>query len=260
MKILQVIDGLRSGGAEGFVTNLAVSLNELDAEVRFFLTAGVRGERGHVLLQRLRDAGIEVTGIEERRAASWANFRTLSGILRDWKPDIVQANLYSAEVLSAAAALFSLRRGTVYVRRLVDTNILTYRSPRVLRWLDRVYPTTIACSPAVGDAYRGFMTGRNRSRIVTISNGGKLLERVPDGEEKRRARTTLQIPENAFIVAHIGRMSGIGEDSQRGLETAQKAHDVLIYAFARAFSGDQSAVLLCAGDGPLRRQRLRCRP
>jgi glycosyltransferase involved in cell wall biosynthesis len=252
VKILQVIDGLRSGGAEGFVTNLSVSLKELDAEVRFFLTAGVRGERGHVLLERLRDAEIEVTGTEERRAASWANFRALTGIVRDWKPDIVQANLYSAEVLSAAAAFVAPRRGTGYVRRLVDTNILTYRSPRVLRWLDRVYPTTIACSPAVGDAYRNFMGGRNRSQIVTISNGGKLLECVPDEEEKCQARLALRIPEKAFIVAHLGRMSGIGEDSRRGMETAQKAHDILIQAFARAFSSDPSAILLCAGDGPLR--------
>ena len=101
MKVLQVIDGLRSGGAEGFVANLAVSLSEMEVEVRFFLTAGVRGDRGHVLLGRLRKAGIDVAGIEERRAASWANLRTLAGIVRDWQPDIVQANLYSAEVLSA---------------------------------------------------------------------------------------------------------------------------------------------------------------
>src|SRR5690606_9409736 len=102
----------------------------------------------------------------------------------------------------------------------------------------------IACSPAVGDAYAAFMLGRNRSRIFTISNGGKLQEYVPDGEEKRQARAALGIAPSAFTVAHIGRMSGIGEDKQRGLETAQKAHDVLIQAFALAFSADPTAVLL----------------
>lgn len=252
MKVLQVIDGLRSGGAEGFVTNLAVALRGLDVEVRFFLTAGVRGERGQILRERLRDAGIDVIGTEERKAASWANFRALSRLVHDWRPDIVQANLYSAEVLSAATALFSRSVGATYVRRLVGTDILTFRSPWVLRQLDRAFPTTIACSPAVAEAYRNFMGTGIRGHIATIPNGGKLLERIPGPEEKRAARAAFNVPEDAFVVGHVGRMSGVSNQKNGGMASDAKAHDVLLQAFARAFPDDHGAFLVCAGDGPLR--------
>lgn len=252
MRVLQVIDGLRSGGAEGFVTNLAVSLRELDVEVRFFLTAGVRGERGEILLKRLKNAGIEVVGVEERKAATWSNYRALSRLVRDWRPDVVQANLYSAEVLSAATAMVTRTGGACYVRRLVGTDILTFRSPWVLRQLDRFFSTTIACSPAVAEAYRNFMGGRNRSQIASIPNGGKLLQRAPSLEEKCAAREALGLPRNAFVVSHVGRMSGVSNQKQGGMASDAKAHDILIQAFARAFLSDPSAVLLCAGDGPLR--------
>lgn len=252
MKVLQVIDGLRSGGAEGFVTNLAVALRDLDVEVRFFLTAGVRGERGEILLKRLGEAGIDVIGTEERKAASPANFRALSKLVRDWRPDIVQANLYSAEVLSAATAFFARSARATYVRRLVGTDILTFRSPWVLRQLDRAFPTTIACSPAVAEAYRDFMGGRCRGHIATIPNGGKLLDHIPGPEERRAARAAFAVPDDAFVVGHVGRMSGVSNQKNGGMASDAKAHDVLLQAFARAFPEEPTAYLICAGDGPLR--------
>jgi glycosyltransferase involved in cell wall biosynthesis len=74
---------------------------------------------------------------------------------------------------------------------------------------------------------------------------------VTTTKEKRQTRKTLGIPEDAFVIAHIGRMYG-GDRSDSSLAGGQKAQDVLIRAFAKAFFGNPQCVLVLVGDGPLR--------
>lgn len=252
MKVLQVLPTLSAGGAEGFVTNLSVSLAEFGADVRCFLLAGVRGERGQVLFDRLHNARVEVVGVEEHNVRSIMNFMRLTMLIRSWQPDIVQANLYAAEVLVAAARVLSIGSGSCYVRRLANTEQSEYRSTRVVRMMDRVYRQTIACSPAVAEAYQVFVGAHHKSELVTIPNGGLLEEAVTTTEEKRQAREKLSIPDETFVVVHIGRMFGGGNGADGGLAAGQKAHDVLIRTFAKAFAGDHSCMLVMVGDGPLR--------
>lgn len=250
MKILQVIPSLEAGGAEGFVTNLGVSLAGLGAEVQFFLMAGARGERGQVLVSRLRKAGIKIVGVEEHNVRSPMNIVRLVDLIRSWRPEIVQANMYTAEVLVAITKVFSIGCRARYVRRLAGTEICGYRSPVVVRLMDRFFRRTIACSPAVAQAYRDFTGGNFKSELDTISNGGVLQEAVTTTEEKRRSRATLGIGNQAFMVTHIGRMQGGGVGT--GLESEPKAQDVLLKAFAKAFAGDQNTILVVVGDGLLR--------
>jgi glycosyltransferase involved in cell wall biosynthesis len=249
MKILQVLPTLSAGGAEGFVTNLGVSLAALGAEVRFFLLSGVRGERSRVLSRRLEDAGIEVDGREERAPASVENLLRLARLIRSWKPEIVQANLYSTEVACSAARFLSIGNNACYVRRLANTDTREY-----CRFMDRFYRQTIACSPAVAEAYRGFMGEKQKSKLITIPNGGLLQDAVTSTEERAQAREILGIPYRSFVVAHIGRMFPGGGRMNGGLETGQKAHDVLIRAFAMAFGSDSDSLLTMVGDGPSRPQ------
>lgn len=253
MKVLQVLPTLSAGGAEGFVTNLGVSLGELGAEVRFFLLAGVRGEWGQVLFLRLREAGIDVIGAGERNIRSPKNLIRLARLTRSWRPDIVQANLYSTEVVVAVARILSIGSGACYVRRLANTEQAGYRSTTVVRMMDRFFRLTIANASAVEDAFREFMRDKNRSAIATIPNGGFLLETVPDAQEKHDARRAIGVPETAFVVTHIGRMFG-ADRANTSLQEGQKAQDVLLKSFARAFCGNAEKILVLVGDGPLRPQ------
>lgn len=252
MKVLQVLPSLTAGGAEGFITNLGVSLGELGVDVRFYLLGGARGERGHVLHERLQRAGIAVTGVGERYPGSPGNLFELASLLRSYRPDVVQANLYTAEVACAAARLLAPGRRMCFVRRLVNTDLVEYRSAAVVRALDRFYPQVVACSDAVADAYRTFMGDRQRARLTTIPNGGLLQGAPADDAARYRAREKLGVAPDAFVVAHIGRYFSGGGAKQGGLNTGQKAQDVLLAAFAKTFKGRPYHVLLLAGDGPLR--------
>lgn len=252
MKILQVLPSLCAGGAEGFVTNLGVTLAELGLNVRFFVMAGVRGIRGQVLLARLYEAGIGVVGAEERNIYSPMNLIQLARLIQIWKPDVVQANMYAAEIACACARSLLFDRRTRYVHRLPGTDICGYRCPWTVRLVDRFFDLTIACSPAVEESYRRFMESKLRSKVVCIPNGGLLQKSVTTTEEKREARLALGIPEHSFVVAHIGRM--LGGAAGTGLEAEPKAQDVLLKAFSAAFKGSGDVLLVLVGDGPLRTQ------
>jgi glycosyltransferase involved in cell wall biosynthesis len=250
MKVLQILPTLSAGGAEGFVTNLGVSLAGLGIEVRFFLMAGVRGERGWVLFSRLKDAGIEVDGAEKHNARSPMNILQLANLIRSWQPDIVQANMYQTEVLLCLSRILILGSGSCYVRRLANTEQVGSRSKTIVRLMPLFFRKTIACSQAVAEAYKDFRGKDCKSELITIPNGGLLLEATTADEERSKAREKLGFPEDAFVVVHIGRMFEGGNG--KGTGSSQKAHDVLIKAFARAFRGNSGHILVLVGDGPLR--------
>jgi len=254
MRILQVLLTLSAGGTEGFTTNLSVALSEAGAEVKVFLLAGLRGERGRALYDRLQETGVEVVGGQERgrgvTLSNLAHFVRLPLLIRRWKPDIVQVNHRIIEIPCAVARILSLGSGACFTRRLASTKQTSaYRSMTIARIMDRIYLQTIVCSPAVAAAYRDFMGEQHRSSVVTIANGGKLLDSVPGIEEKYQARRELDVPEEAFVVTHIGRIRGEGAPTLSG---NSKAQDVLLKAFSQAFGSDSDCRLLLVGDGPLR--------
>lgn len=251
MKVFQVLQALHAGGAEGFVTNLSVSLAELGVDVRVLLMAGARRERGKVLLSRLREAGIHVTGVQSHNVRSPMNLFHAVRQIRSWRPDIVQANVYPAEVLVAIARKLAVGSKACYVRRLASTQQTGYRSTAVVRALDSCYEQTIACSSAVAKAYREFMGPTYQSQLVVIPNG-VVYNSVTTTAEKSQARKAIGISGNAFVVAHVGRIAPGGPYKHGGLSTGPKAHDVLLTSFARAFREDGNTALLCVGDGPLR--------
>lgn len=250
MKILQVLPTLTAGGAEGFVTNLGVSLARLGADVRFFLMAGVRGKRGKALHERLSDAGISVIGAQEHNIRSMDNILQLARLIRSWRPDIVQANMYASEVFISITRLLCLGINAYYVRRLAGTDLVGHRWPGIVRLMDYFFRQTIACAPAVADTYSRFMRGKYKSELLTIINGGLLRDAITTPEERRNARKMLEIPQDSFVFTHIGRMVGEGKGS--GLDSEPKAQDVLLKSFAKSFRGNINCLLVLVGDGPLR--------
>jgi glycosyltransferase involved in cell wall biosynthesis len=121
----------------------------------------------------------------------------------------------------------------------------------MLRKLERAFRLTIACSPAVAVAYRDFLRKPNDGRLAMICNGGHLRDEVPAEMEKAEIRQSLGIPDQAFVVSHIGRLFA-GTAGGDGLAGCQKAQDILLMAFAQAFAGNTQCVLVLVGDGPLR--------
>ena len=136
------------------------------------------------------------------------------------------------------------------MRRLASTEQVGYRSARNIQMIDRNYQFRIACSNPVVKSYQDLMKGKYKGDIEMIPNGGLLQETITTNEERLLAREELGISDQAFVIAHIGRM--IGSANGSGLASEPKAQDVLIKAFAKAFPDNPMSLLILLGDGPLR--------
>lgn len=250
MKVLQVLPTLSAGGAESFVANLCIALAQAGVEPQLHLLSTVRDERGKLLYERLRDGGVHVSG---NTYDSIRNWQVPIEFLREanaFRPNYIQANLHSSELIVAATKQF-IRSKPKLVRRLANSRSLGLSSRPVLRWLDRRFDLTVACSETVHDYYERELKASHDCDIVTILNGSVLRHAPPTDAEKAAARAALGINSEARVFANIGAMRPVSR-ADSSLESAQKAHDVLIAAFSRAFAAAPSAILLLVGDGQLR--------
>jgi hypothetical protein len=99
MKILHVITGLDVGGAE---TTLHRLVTAMDA-VRFLPRVVSLIEPGEIGRGLARD-GVRVDSLGMRRGVpSPAGLVRLAGMIRSWRPDLIQTWLYHADLLGLAA-------------------------------------------------------------------------------------------------------------------------------------------------------------
>jgi glycosyltransferase involved in cell wall biosynthesis len=251
MKILEMIATLDPGGAESLVCDLSIDFAQRGAEVKIFLLAGLRSERGELLKERLNRAGVEVLGIKQRKPASAANLLKLMTILNSWKPHVAHCHLYNSEVPLALTRLMFGRKASVYARTLHST-LPFYRCPRIIsNALCFFFDYNIACSKAVEKVYSSAFGKNIKGVLATIPNGCSLSESHTDTEEKKQARLKMQLSENDFVFCNVGGFHGTM------LATSFKAHDTLLKAFAAAFQDQKNILLVCAGDGPLRKSAQR---
>jgi glycosyltransferase involved in cell wall biosynthesis len=149
--------------------------------------------------------------------------------LQRFAPDIVQAHLFHAELLTAASApraplrLLSHQHGELFV----------VRGERIRLWLDRAagrrYTKVIGCSEAVAHFLREEY-GYADDHVTAIVNGWDGRPLPPDrGHSEPRA----------ICIANF---------------RPEKAHDVLIRAWSDVAEALPGATLRLVGDGPLRGQ------
>lgn len=249
MRILQVIPTLSAGGAEGFISNLSCELTRRGHEVGLLLLGGVRGDRGRVLHQRLFDAGVQVIGVNDRKASSPKNILELLSFAKTFKPHVVQANLRGAEIACALVRAAWRGQRPLFVRRLANTVLYSGRFGRVSYLLrDHFYDWSIACSEAVNDRHASELGRSYRGNSSTIRNGVCLYDGASGMLSRASARSALGLADDTFVIAHIGSMHGGGD-----LSKSQKGHDVLLKTFAAAFGGDSRIRLVLAGEGKQRK-------
>lgn len=155
MKILHVLPTLSAGGAESFITRLCCALqNDSRCEVAIFIPAGVQGERGEMLKEELQKHGVRVFGGESRSMKDWRHIFRLILAIRIFRPDVVQANLYSSEVLCSVVRWLCVFRNIVFVRRLANTVMSTQGRFLMGRYLYLSYDFSIACSQSTYKAWQ----------------------------------------------------------------------------------------------------------
>jgi glycosyltransferase involved in cell wall biosynthesis len=224
LRVAHLMQYFAIGGLERLVERLSVGSQSRGIESLVIAYLGDGPVRA-----ALEEQGVRTLLLDGRPGLRPELVVRLRAILRRERIDILHTHHLGPFVYGApAAAMASCRHvHTEHSHELYDT---TRR--RLLGALMPAFAEVVAVSPEVSE-YRERFPGRCR----VIRNGVPLL---PETHSTRaRARAMLGADEGRFVVGCAARLS------------AEKDHAGLLDAFAQLLESEPSALLACAGDGPL---------
>ena len=230
MRALHVITGLGVGGAEQQLRLLLRHL-PVDCDVVTLTNPGA-------VADGLVADGVRVTHLGMAGNRDLAALPRLVRLIRSGRYDLVHTHLYRACVYGRLAARLAGVRGIVATEHSLGDSQMEGRSLTAgVRGLylasERLGRSTVAVSPTVADRLKRW--GVPGPRIEVVPNGIDLTRFGFDPVQRHRTRQRLGLPEGAYVVGGIGRL------------TAGKRFDVLIHALAQL---PQDYWLLLVGGGP----------
>ena len=237
--MVQLVDGLRVGGAERLVVQAAAGLAVRGADVTVVVLDGSQRHRGH--LDDLREAGVAVRflpALTRPALADPGRVGRLAQLLLELDADIVHSHLTYANILGGLAAS---RAGIPLVATLHNSNAPPGRRHRLLsrveaKVLDRSASLVIGVGPTVVEANDARF---GRVPLTELANPVALPDPV-DRIRRDALRADLLAGSEGPLVLAIGRLS------------PQKAFGDLIAAAALALDRCPGLTVVIAGDGSLR--------
>jgi glycosyltransferase involved in cell wall biosynthesis len=206
MKVLHVITGLETGGAERMLANLCIASHRAGgAPVVVALCPG--GSQ----YDRLCAAGIRTITLGMTRGVpSVASLFRLARLIRDEAPDVVQSWMYHADLYALLALWLSGRRRTrlYWGIRCSDMDFRRYRlalrvTVRICALLSRFVDGIVVNSQA-GVRVHGRL-GYDVRRMAVIDNGFDVDRFRPDAVARAAMRRALGLAKDAFVVGCVAR-------------------------------------------------------
>jgi glycosyltransferase involved in cell wall biosynthesis len=230
MRALHIITGLGVGGAEQQLRLLLRHL-PVDCDVVTLTNPGAVAEG-------LAADGVRVTHLGMGGNRDLAALPRLVRLIRAGGYDLVHTHLYRACVYGRFAARVAGVRAVVATEHsLGDSQMEGRRLTAGVRGLylasERLGSATVAVSPTVAERLKRW--GVPAPRIEVVPNGIDLDRFRFDPERRERTRRRLGLPEDAWVVGGVGRL------------TAGKRFDVLVRALALLPDDHR---LLLVGGGP----------
>lgn len=232
LTVLHVIAPSAFGGAESVVSALASGLVDRGHSVHAALILDT-GAPDPPLLEQLRSAGVGVTALRLPPRGYLKERRSLIGLITSLEPDVVHTHGYRADVIGGLASratrvpIVSTAHGEI-PGGAKDRFFL-----RLQRGAYRRFDGVVAVSRPLAIRLEASLKGRTPIHIVPNAwePSDVLLERA-------EARACLGLPDDAFVVGWVGRLSW------------EKGADVLVEAGTRLRDLDLSLCFI--GDGPAR--------
>ena len=251
-KIIQVVPSLSVGGAETLVKEYSIVLNSLGYDVEILVT----GKRSNTIIeQELFDKNIHVTYLNELYrvnhilpdtfrhylvAFKWR--RAIKNYFKEKKPDVVHCHLAVAHNL--VHCVENLKQCRVFY---------TVHSDPDKYWADNKNSDDLSaiknlinkCDMQVIALHNGMIPKLRKYlgesiHIHVLNNAVDFSRYKRSSGHKNVVLDSIGIPNDGFIVGHIGRFS------------RPKNHLFLIEIFQKILEKNKKAYLLLAGDGELK--------
>jgi glycosyltransferase involved in cell wall biosynthesis len=206
IRVLHVITGLRTGGAEMMLYKLVSRTNRND----FGHEVVSLGESGPIG-SKIASLGIRVSSLGMRRRPSGvlAGTAILTVRVVRNRPDIVQTWMYHADLLGGIAARLARRVAVVWNVQASDLDSRHIRRSTI--WTARacakasgLLPDRIlCCAESVREIHAAL--GYQRNRMQVIHNGFDVDEFRPDGLAREALRKELGLPSGSLLIGMVAR-------------------------------------------------------
>ncbi len=224
MRIMHVITGLETGGAETMLYKLTSFRRKsvLENMVISMTSIGPIGEKMQAAGIRVESLGME-RGIPDPRY-----IHRLAAMMRQENPDLVQTWLYHADLMGGLAAniagipvIWNIRQSTP---KTSGTKPLAWFSSMMCAKLSgRIPQKIVCCSESAAETHQ--MMGYDARKFVIIPNGFDLEQFCPDSEEYESVRRELGVDSKHLIIGHAARYHPM-KDHRTFLEACAVVHQL----------------------------------
>lgn len=222
IKVMHVITGLSTGGAEMMLARLLSSV-ERNSVTPSVVSLTNMGEVGTSI--EAAGVAVQALGISRRMPSPKALYR-LRSTMREFDPDVVQCWMYHADLLGGIAArslgipaIWSLRQSNLSREANSMPTLLTMQL--CARLSSRV-PARIVCgSEAARRAHLGI--GYSGERMVVIPNGFDLSRFRPSDDDRVSVREELGLAPETLLVGLVARFDP-QKDHRSFVEAAGRIH------------------------------------
>ena len=231
IRVLHVIDGMGSGGAEAFIMNLYRNIDRTKVQFDFLLrsTENLYNDEIESLGGR-----IFLTATFPRHA--WQNYKDTEAFFTEHKEYAI-IHVHGNALLYMSGLLLAKKTG-IPVRIMHSHNTQT-RKPifRLIHEGNKLFihslaTTQLACSEAAGEwMFKGY-------DCTVVNNGIDVKEYLYNAAAREEIRKEFQL-DGKFVVGHIGRF------------LRSKNHSFLLDIFSEIHKQNEAAVLLLIGTGLL---------
>lgn len=243
LKVWQVIWGLKDGGAENLARVYAQSVDNAQFECTIVTLYPFTNTANY---KRALGAGLSAVAIFKRRNiftrginllfGKWYVPSVLKRMLKHTKPDVIHFNSpMAAYFVSVMKELAGIR--LLYTCHSEVSKYICSDEESAIRELIKLYGMRLI---GLHEDMQEELNARfGVNDVVVIKNGVDIDCFREHMRPNVRKRNSLGIPEDAFVVGHIGRFSRV------------KNHEFLLKIFIEILKRNQKAYLLLIGNGEL---------
>ncbi len=242
ISVLHLAGRLNPGGIETWLLQVLQSAKDTDFHMDVLVVTNQPGE----LDDAVRQAGARLF-ITNRPLNPLGQFYDLRAIHRQWGPyDIVHSHVQPGgiQLRLAHSCEISVRIAHSHTSELLAPG-LRFHQKIVARltksWVRRYATHGLACSESAAETLFG-KKWRDDARWQILHYGIDLTAFRESGELRGEWRRSLGLPEDAFVIGHVGRMS------------PEKNHQFLITLTHALVTRMPDSYLILVGDGPIRPQ------
>ncbi len=210
MKVMHVIVGLETGGAESMLCRLVTNMPNHSHTIVSLTNIGSIG-------RDLVAKGYTINALCAKPSTIIYAFFRLWRLIRRDQPDVIQTWMYHADLLGGLAGrlagisnvIWNIRNTEIPQRSISVTGLVV----RLCAMLSRTIPKSIICCSRAGVKSHA-MLGFDHNRMIVIPNGFDTKFFMPPLQSKKAIRSLLGLPHDSFIIGIVGRFDPLkGHDN-----------------------------------------------